>query len=148
MRRLLIAVGGRQRLIIYKAGGTIADGANHFVRQYAATVCTPAERLTALAWASFQGLYLSLSIVGVPGFLLCLHIRLPKWAHEQRKHFGAGMQAMQMMHACWWAPQAAGCSFTWAMARCFTASSCTICRFWPYASGADQASWHWWRRLT
>lgn len=62
--RSLIAVGGRQRLIIYKAGGTTAGGSGQFVRQYAATVCTPAERLTALAWASFQGHSPSLCIAG------------------------------------------------------------------------------------
>jgi hypothetical protein len=70
--RLLLAVGGRQRLIIYKTGGTAAAGSDQFVRQYAATVCTPAERLTAIAWASFQGQSSSLCIAG--NWELLLHL--------------------------------------------------------------------------
>ena len=72
MCRSLLAVGGRQRLIIYKAGGTAAAESDQFVRQYAATVCTPAERLTALAWASFQGHFPSLCIAGHSTLLVYL----------------------------------------------------------------------------
>lgn len=55
MHRLLLAVAGIQRVVIYRAEGPIWEAADQLAPAFGQTVCSPAERVMAAAWAAFGG---------------------------------------------------------------------------------------------